>query len=357
MCFVSVIVLLKQEYQMAYKEVINDVRKAVALLQPSRIPVFACSEEFDVKWHSKYTYEQVCQDGNKMAEVWIAAIEEFDYDWAWLQIDDCFEFEPLGVGCVGSGNILRATKDYLPATRATLERLKAVNPHKDGRMPEKLKAISLLRKHFGEDVIVVGSCAGPYSSVGLLVGLQEAMILGLTDQELLADFCEFFVELQSRYIRAQCQAGAHAIWLGDCNAFSAMLSVEQYREFAFSSCKKLVEKAKKENDVIIYLHNSEVQVPHLLAESELGVDIVSVGPAADILTVKTALTGRQCFSGNLDPIEVLMRGTPLQVAQETRRIMNICAAGGGYIFNAGEMNPRDVPVENMKAMIQAAKEV
>jgi hypothetical protein len=29
------------------------------------------------------------------------------------KVDDCFEFEPLGVGCQGEGNILRATKDYL----------------------------------------------------------------------------------------------------------------------------------------------------------------------------------------------------------------------------------------------------
>ena len=32
----------------------------------------------------KYTYEEIFQDGDKIAEVWIATIEEFDYDWAWL---------------------------------------------------------------------------------------------------------------------------------------------------------------------------------------------------------------------------------------------------------------------------------
>jgi len=109
---------------MAYDGVVDDVRKAIALEKPERLPVFACSEEFDVRWHGKYTYEEVCQDGEKMAEVWIAAIEEFDYDWAWLQVDDCFEFEPLGVGTYGEGNILRATKDYLPAAQQTLDSLR-----------------------------------------------------------------------------------------------------------------------------------------------------------------------------------------------------------------------------------------
>ena len=54
---------------MAYDGVIDDVRRAVALEKPQRLPVFSCSEEFDVKWYGRYTYEEVCQDGDKMAEV------------------------------------------------------------------------------------------------------------------------------------------------------------------------------------------------------------------------------------------------------------------------------------------------
>ena len=341
---------------MAYQGVIDDVKKAIALEKPDRLPVFACSEEFDVKWYGKYTYDEVCQDGDKIAEVWIAAIKEFDYDWAWLQIDDCFEFEPLGVGCYGEGNILRATRDYLPATRETLKNLPQLDPAKDGRMPEKLKAIKKVREHFGETVLVLGSCAGPYSAVGLLFGIEETMVMGLTDPDLLAEACEFFVDFQSRYIKAQIEAGAHAIWLGDCNAFSGMLSVDQFNKFAFPSCKKLVKKAH-EYGALIHLHNSEIKIPALLAESELGVDIINCGPATDLKEARKALTGKCCITGNLDPIEVLMRGTPEQVTAETERIVKVGYLAGGYIFNTGEMNPRDVPVENMKAMIQTAKRV
>ena len=338
-----------------YDGVIKDVKAAIELKKPARLPVFANSEEFDVKWYGKYTYEEFCQSGEKMAEVWSAAIKEFDYDWAWLQVDDCFEIEPLGVGCYGKDDILRATKDYLPATKETLKSLPIIDPKRDGRMPEKLRALSLLRKKFGDSVMVVGGLAGPYSAVGLVWGLQETMITALTEPDLLAEACEFFVEQQYRYIKAQYEAGAHAVWLGDCNAFSSMLSIEQYMKFVFPPCKKLVEKVKKEMDVIIYLHNSEISIPHLLAEAQLGVDIINVGPAANIAQVRKALTGKCCFSGNLDPIEVLMRGTPNQIDKEVKRILDTCAGQGGYLFNTGEMNPRDVPVENMRAMVKAVR--
>jgi len=44
------------------------------------------------------------------------------------------------------------------------------------------------------------------------------------------------------------------------------------------------------------------------------------------------------------------------VAAETRRLIDIGYPGGGYLFNTGEMNPRDVPVENMRAMVRAVRE-
>lgn len=122
---------------MAYPEVMADIRACIQLKKPGRIPVFALSEEFDVKWHGRYTYEDVCASADKIVEVWSAAIKEFDYDWAWLQIDDCIEFEPLGVGCRGAGNIVRATRDYIAATRDQLQKLRLPDPQADeaGRHP------------------------------------------------------------------------------------------------------------------------------------------------------------------------------------------------------------------------------
>ena len=81
-----------------------------------------------------------------------------------------------------------------------------------------------------------------------------------------------------------------------------------------------------------------------------------MGPAADIAECNKALSGVACMSGNLDPIEVLMRGTPETIESEAKRIMDIYKPGGGFIFNTGEMNPRDVPEENMRALVKSARE-
>lgn len=339
---------------MPYVGAVEDFRTIRQLGTPKQVPCVAQSEEFDVKWHGKYCYEEFCQSGDKIFEVWSAAIQEFDYDWAWVQIDDCFEFEPLGIDCPGQDNILRATHTTLPEGEG-LDLLKKLDPFTAGRMPEKLKAIRQLREKFGDTVLITGSCAAPFSAIGLMWGIQESMMMIYDNPELLRESMLAWKDFYMRYLKAQKEAGAHAIWFGDCNAFSGLLSVAQYEEHILGITRELVQYAEKELDLMMWMHNSEIEVKHVLSHRPLGLSFESIGPAADIAEIRQATKGKQAISGNLDPIEVLWRGTPESIASEVKRIMSICKDGGGYIFAPGEMNPYQVPVENMHAMMQTAK--
>jgi [methyl-Co(III) methylamine-specific corrinoid protein]:coenzyme M methyltransferase len=340
---------------MAYKGVIEDFQAIRRFKMPKRVPCTGASEEFDVKWHGKYTYEEFCQDGNKIFEVYKAAIEHFDYDWAWVQIDDCFEFEPIGVGVKGEGNILRATYKYLPANRDTLFGVRKMDPLRDGRMPEKLKALEKLKAFFGDTVLVTGSCAAPFSAIGLMWGIDESMTLMLTDGDLLHDGMECWKDFYIKYVKAQKDAGADAIWLGDCNAFSSMVPVDLYNEHILPVTKKLIEYCEKELDIMMWLHNSEIQVDHVRSHMPLGYSFENIGPDADIREIREATKGKVPISGNIDPIKVLWQGTPELVESEVERIMNTCKDGGGFIFSSGEMIPRQTPEENMLAMTRTVK--
>lgn len=337
---------------MAYEGVIDDIRACVNLRRPGRIPVFAMSEEFDVRWHGT-VYEEYCQNPRKMAECQIAAVEEFDYDWAWLQVDDCIEFEPLGVGTRGSGNILRATCDYLPPEFETLRSLKVPDPYKDGRMPVLLEAIRRIREHFGDRVCVTGRTAAPFSSVGLLYGLQELMLLPYTNPELLSETLEFFVEVQTRFGNAQIEAGAHAIWFGDCNASSHLVSPEVYGRWALEPAKRVTQEYLKAGGLVFY-HASE-EGKSLPAMTGLGVSALSSGPGINVRDALAVTQGSVCYMGNLDPVNVIMNGTPEEVERETIRIMSAGREVCGFMFDSGEMIPRDTPEQNIRTMMQTAR--
>ncbi len=338
-----------------YNGVIDDFRTAIALGTPSRVPVVACGEEFDVHiCGGGVTYNEYNRDPKIMAATQIAAVERFGYDWAWLQVDDCIMFEVLGVGVKGEGDILPATYGYLPATRETLNSLPTPDPAKDGRMPVLLEAIKRVKDHFGDEVLVCGRTEAPFSSVALLYGIEETMLLPLLDPDLMRDTLDFFVEAQTAFGLAQREAGADAVWFGDCNASGHLMSAQYYEDFALPGVTTMAKEYDKAGLWSIY-HASEEKEGHLKLQATSGVSILSVGPGLDMARAKELVGDRVCLIGNLDPVNVLMNGTPEQVASEAERIMTVGKRGGGYIFNTGEMVPRDTPIENMEAMLSAAR--
>jgi uroporphyrinogen decarboxylase len=92
------------------------------------------------------------------------------------------------------------------------------------------------------------------------------------------------------------------------------------------------------------------------AQAATGASALSVGPGVDIAKAIETVGSKVCILGNIDPITMLLQGSVEQVRQETRRIIEIGKQNGGYIFNSGEMIPRDVPEENIRVMIDTAKE-
>ncbi len=64
--------------------------------------------------------------------------------------------------------------------------------------------------------------------------------------------------------------------------------------------------------------------------------------------------GRLAFHGGLSTQRLLPRGSPAEVAAETRRLL-AAGAGGGYIFAPAHAIEGDVPVENILAMLEVVR--
>jgi uroporphyrinogen-III decarboxylase len=74
----------------------------------------------------------------------------------------------------------------------------------------------------------------------------------------------------------------------------------------------------------------------------------------DMVKAKEVLGDNACIAGNL-PASVLCTGTPQEVKEGCRQLIETCAKGGGYILTAAaSMNQGSA--DNLRAMMEAAKE-
>lgn len=336
---------------MAYCGVLEDVKKCINLGKPEKMPVFALTEEFDVG-QSGMTYEEYTANADNAAQVHIKGIEDFNYDWACVYFDDCIEFEQLGVKSIGERDIPRSAVEFLPASYLSIKGLKIPDPYKDGRMPILLDTIRKLRERYGNTVLICGRTPAPFSACTLLYGIQETMLLMYDDPQLLFETMRMLREVEKAFARAQIEAGAHAIWIGDCSASSRFLSIPHFQQFALESAKELVAYIKSLGAFTFYF-GAEKSVPHLLESINVGADVISLSENADIKACKAAVAGKICLMGNLDPIGVMLNGTPEMVEAEVEKILETAGREGGFLFNTGEGVPMAVPRQNVEALVQA----
>jgi uroporphyrinogen decarboxylase len=91
---------------------------------------------------------------------------------------------------------------------------------------------------------------------------------------------------------------------------------------------------------------------------EMGLDVLNpLQPEAmDIAHVKRTYGGKLAFWGGISTQKTLPYGTPDEVRAEARATRDLLSAGGGYVLSPAQSIQGDVPLENMLALLEVAKE-
>ena len=76
----------------------------------------------------------------------------------------------------------------------------------------------------------------------------------------------------------------------------------------------------------------------------------------DVYAVKKQFGDYLTFLGGMSIQRIMPFGTPQEVSQEAARLMKNIGAGGGYILAPSHAIPKDVPVENIMALVRTARD-
>lgn len=226
-----------------------------------------------------------------------------------------------------------------------LARLPAPDPLGGGLMHERIKALALLKQRTGASKVIEGWVEGPCGAAADLRGINRLMLDFHDDPCFVRSLFDFVVELGLRFGRAQIQAGADIIGIGDPAA--SLVGQRIYREFVWPWQKRLVD-GLHEAGARVRLHICGNTRPILKDVATLGCEIVDIDAVVSMAEARAEMGCYQVLLGNIDPVRILQNGTPDSVRAAVANCRR--QAGCRFIIGAGCEIPPDTPSENVRAM-------
>ena len=331
---------------------INRINAAVSFETPDRVPVIA-----QVFGHAAVltgvALGDYVRDGELLARCQIKALKHYGYDAVFAVMDVNVETEAAGSALVYRADDYPFVKSYTLSEIADLDSLPVPNPYDAGRMPELLKAVTILRQEVGDEVLVVGCVLGPMTLATQLLGAEKALYLAIDDAKSFARLLDFSAEVIIRFGEVQIEAGAHLPIVFNPSASPAVVPHQFFREFELARLSRVFASFKEAGAIANWLHIAGPADPILCYYPQAGVDIANIDYNVDPLVAQQALP-QTCIDGNIKSLS-FVEATPEEIAAESVRLMDLFADRGGFILSSGCEIPPESKPENIAAMVSATR--
>lgn len=297
-------------------------------------------------------YGEYARDYRVLVEGQLRTAEEFDFDYVSAISDPAREAADCGAR-------IAYFEDQPPAIveeharladPAELTRLQVPDPLGGGRMHDRVRGVALLRERAGDDKLVEGWIEGPIAEAADLRGLNTILMDLMDSPQFVRDLFEFVVEMELRFARAQVEAGADIIGVGD--AAASLVGPALYEEFVWPYEKRLVDGLHAMG-TRVRLHICGNTRPILEGMGHLGCEIVDIDFKVPMGLAREKTGPHQVLLGNINPVATLRDGTP----ESVRAAVADCHAQAGprFIVGAGCEVTRDTPLANLRAMCDYAR--
>ena len=219
------------------------------------------------------------------------------------------------------------------------------DPYRSERMFDRVLAIRAFRDQCAGQYSIMGWVEGPAAEAADVRGVGNFLIDLIDDEPFVCELMDICLEAGIHFALAQVEAGADTIGIGD--SIASQISPEMYERLVQPREKTLVQAIRK-TGALVKLHICG-NITHLLPGiANLGISIVDVDHMVDLTTVRRSLPESTVISGNINPVEGVMRGTPAVIRERIQSIYQ--EVGNPYMVNAGCEIPSRTPKENLQAL-------
>ena len=285
-----------------------------------------------------------------LVEANLAVMDAFELDIVQAISDPYREASDLGAAVEFPEDGLPICKQPLLTEEVDFRRMKRVDPAAGRRMSDRLDAVRLFKERVGDQAPVMGWVEGALAEAADLRGVG-ALLEDLPGAPAwLDELLERCAEVEIAFARAQIAAGADMIGLGD--AVASQISARMYRRFGLPYEQRIFT-AVHEMGALARLHICG-NTTRLLADMALsGADIIDVDWMVDLGRAAEVFYEQAAVCGNMDPVAVMLRGNPAQVAEVVQA--NLAQGGARMISAAGCEIPDGTPHANLRAHARVLK--
>lgn len=333
------------------------INAALKGLRPDKTPIMLHNFMMAAKEHG-VTMEQFRNSPAIIAECFIAAVEKYQYDGILIDIDTATLAGAVGIAVDFPVNDPARTHLGNLENLEDVIRLKPVQVENSKYIQIWLEAVRLLKDYFNNEIYIRGNCdQAPFSLASMMRGAQNWMIdfMMMESDEHIVKLLEYCTDATSQFVNLMVQTGCDMVSNGDSPAGPEMISPEMYLKYAMPYEKKMVDIAHKAN-IAYTLHicgNTNVILDHMLLT---GADALELDYKTDIQKIYDTIHNTTTLIGNIDPSGVLALGTIDDVRQKTLELLTIYNGSNRFILNAGCAIPPNTSSENLKMMIQTARD-
>ncbi|MHA1270544.1 MAG: uroporphyrinogen decarboxylase family protein [Candidatus Helarchaeota archaeon] len=235
-----------------------------------------------------------------------------------------------------------------------VEELEIPDPQKDGRMPIILESAKLYQEKYKnkKEFVYGGVIEGPITAASNILGVENFM-RGLAKQpELIHKLLAKVTESLIIFGNKQLENGVDAIGIAEPTASSTCISPRFFKEFAVPYLKKINRKLNTPGTLIHICGYTQPIIKDWIKITNTF--IISVDDVDIKKTLETIGNKFVIVAGNIPTIS-LLRGTPSEIEQITKDIIQKVGNSGKFVLCPGCDLAPGTPEENIFAFIQAGK--
>lgn len=204
---------------------------------------------------------------------------------------------------------------------------------------------------------------GVFHQLTYLLGMEEAMIKLLTEEELVQAIIDHITEYWLGYydrMFTACKGRLDFIFykddMGTQNGL--MVSQEIFRKFFKPCIKKLCDLADSYGAAMIY-HTCGSIMPLIPDFIDAGVKVLdpiqTSAKNMDIHELKEKFGDKLTFHGAIDTQKILPNSSPEEITEIVKETLSVLGKNGGFFFSPSHRIQQDTPLETIVAMYDTVR--